>query len=98
MYVADNLDIVHEMRNVSKPATGAPCPLVYSGEGILLLAYYTHAVPFAEEARSGNKDKPSANEAVALISFKSPFAHHLGPPNDEALSGHPLASRGLQTH
>jgi hypothetical protein len=35
------------------------------------------------------------NAEVAAVTFARPKAHYLGPPNDEALSGHPLASRGL---
>lgn len=33
-------------------------------------------------------------DAVALVTFDA-YAHALGPPNDEALEGHPLFSRGL---
>ncbi len=33
-------------------------------------------------------------DAVALVTFDS-YAHMLGPPDDEALEGHPLYSRGL---
>lgn len=36
-------------------------------------------------------------DAVALITFDS-YAHMLGPPNDEALEGHPLYSRGLTNY
>jgi hypothetical protein len=37
----------------------------------------------------------SQDMAVAVIRFRMPSAHMFGPPNDEAFSGHPLASRGL---
>ena len=30
-----------------------------------------------------------------VVQFESPYAHMFGPPNDEAFSGHPLASRGV---
>jgi len=30
-----------------------------------------------------------------VVTFESPECHYLGPPNDEALAGHPLAERGL---
>jgi hypothetical protein len=32
---------------------------------------------------------------IAIVRFVHPYAHLFGPPNDEAFSGHPLASRGL---
>src|SRR5262249_26164200 len=34
-------------------------------------------------------------ERFAFVRFRSPLMHVLGPPNDEALSGHPLWGRGL---
>jgi hypothetical protein len=37
-------------------------------------------------------------EAVVLLEFSGCYAHLFGPPNDEAFSGHPLASRGLQPY
>jgi hypothetical protein len=33
-----------------------------------------------------------------LLEFSGCYAHLFGPPNDEAFSGHPLASRGLQPY
>lgn len=35
------------------------------------------------------------DEPVALVEFTHAMAHMFGPPNDEAFSGHPLASRGV---
>ena len=35
---------------------------------------------------------------AALIEFEAPSAHYFGPPNDEAISGHPLYSRGLRSY
>lgn len=32
---------------------------------------------------------------VVVVSFVRPYAHMFGPPNDEALDGHPLWGRGL---
>jgi hypothetical protein len=43
-------------------------------------------------------DENTAGEPVALVSFTQPYAHMFGPPNDEAFSGHPLASRGLRPY
>jgi hypothetical protein len=34
-------------------------------------------------------------EEVTILRFERPFAHTLGPPNDETLHGHPLAKYGL---
>jgi hypothetical protein len=32
---------------------------------------------------------------LVLVDFEHPLAHYFGSPNDEALNGHPLRSRGL---
>lgn len=37
----------------------------------------------------------TAGGPAALVEFVRPRAHFSGPPNDEALAGHPLAARGL---
>src|SRR4029079_15393400 len=38
-----------------------------------------------------------SEEPIAIVRIDC-FAHMLGPPNDEAFSGHPLASRGLKPY
>ena len=43
-------------------------------------------------------DAGSPGEPVALVEFSRAYAHMFGPPNDEAFSGHPLASRGLSPY
>lgn len=40
----------------------------------------------------------SKGEPVAVVNFKLCRAHMFGPPNDEALSSHPLAKRGLRPY
>jgi hypothetical protein len=35
---------------------------------------------------------------VAVLSFLRPWAHSFGPPNDEALNGHPLYALGLKPY
>lgn len=65
--------------------TGAPMPVIYAGEGGLLLAYIV--------------SKPELNDALeeyAVVKFEGVLQHTFGYPNDEALSGHPLFEAGLQ--
>jgi hypothetical protein len=38
------------------------------------------------------------SDDVAVLSFRQPFAHLFGPPNDEALRGHPLYALGLRPY
>jgi len=39
--------------------------------------------------------RDDADDLCAVVTFSAVYAHMFGPPNDEAFSGHPLASRGL---
>jgi len=57
--------------------------MVLSGEGTLVLAYYVI---------------DHEDEQVAMIHFHICYASMFGPPNDEALLGHPLYGRGLQSY
>jgi hypothetical protein len=54
-------------------------PQILANDDSLVLAY--------EMAPSG--------EEYAIVKLILPRAHYFGPPNDEAMSGHPLAERGL---
>jgi hypothetical protein len=40
----------------------------------------------------------STDRPIAIVAFEKPYCHLFGPPNDEALEGHPLAARGLEPH
>jgi hypothetical protein len=42
----------------------------------------------------GSDDK----EQIALVEFQRCYAHRLGGPNDEVVTGHPLYGRGLQAY
>jgi len=81
-----NQDLPRVLEEIPQSSVGAPCPMVVAGENSLLLAYCLQ------------ENRPSASESCALVSFKRPYAHMFGPPNDEAFSGHPLAVRGLRPH
>lgn len=37
-------------------------------------------------------------EELVILKFTHVYAHSFGPPNDEALAGHPLAPRGLRPY
>jgi len=39
-----------------------------------------------------------SGDEIAVLKFVRPFAHSFGPPNDEALQGHPLAKAGLHAY
>jgi hypothetical protein len=80
MYVPDDLDTVVYCDLAPPHSAGAPMPFVLATDNELLLSY--------EIAPAGLE--------IAVVIFAHPRAHYFGPPNDEALNGHPLFSRGLK--
>jgi hypothetical protein len=67
--------------------SGAPLPVVAATEHDVLLAYY---------AGVSLQDELGDEDAVVVVRFSSSFASMLGPPNEEAIEGHPLAPAGLR--
>jgi len=99
MYSIDEKDKVVELKDAPQSSVGAPLPLVLSDERTLLLAYL---IQDASSDWNGSSvrivDHTSPDEPVALVEFSRYYAYSVGPPNDEAFHGHPLASRGLQPY
>jgi len=99
MYTVDELDSIVELTDVPQSDVGAPCPMVLCTEEKLLLAYFRQ-FPLNEEelasAREGGEYEK--DEACLLVKFDVWYAYMFGPPNDEAIHGHPLAHRGLQPY
>jgi len=87
VYPIDERDVVVELDGVPKPRGGAPMSLVLADDDTLTLSY------FLSEVRGGHQDA-----GVAIVGFNLPLMHLLGPPNDEALRGHPLWRRGLDSY
>jgi hypothetical protein len=86
MYSVDNLDEVVALDGVPLPETGAPLPMVLADDYGVVLSYLLNIAP--------QQDAGSVEE-FAFVRFRSPLMHLFGPPNDEALEGHPLWGRGL---
>lgn len=99
MYSIDRRDRVLELSDVPRPDSGAPLPTLVSNEDRLLLAYIV-ADPAPDWDGSDAKVLSMTTEdlPIAFVSFKEPYAHMFGPPNDEAFAGHPLARRGLRPY
>ena len=89
MYPIDERDLVVELNDVPKPRGGAPMPLVLADDDVILVLSY-----FLQEAAVGE----DRNAGVAILEFHAPLMHLLGPPNDEAMKGHPLWRRGLDSY
>ena len=85
MYAVDQLDTPIRLSGVPRPDCGTPCPIVISDEGRLALSYWEIDDPPYEPTTA----------PLAIIKFQHPYLHIFGPPNDEAISGHPLSGRKL---
>jgi hypothetical protein len=95
MYAVDELDSVVELPDAPRPDVGAPLPAIVVSEGHLDLLYLISEPDPNWDGTYVKVVGPDSEGLVARISFSGPYAHMFGPPNDEAFSGHPLASRGL---
>jgi hypothetical protein len=99
MYTVDDLDSIVELRDVPQSSVGAPCPMILCGEHSLHLAYFCEFPNDDQQMKSiqagGEYEK---DEAGLLVKFQDSYAHMFGPPNDEAIRGHPLARRGLEPY
>ena len=88
MYFIDKLDAVVELDGIPLPEPGAPCPKVFAEENQLVLSYWGRDEP----------PYPPTTAPLAVVRVRRPYFHMFGPPNDEALTGHPLADRGLYSY
>ena len=88
MYSIDQLDRVRELTNIPAMDVGAPCPLVFADEAGLVLAYRVRDEPPYQPT----------TQPLAVVRFHGSYFHSFGPPNDEALDGHPLSGRGLHSY
>jgi hypothetical protein len=99
MYYVDSKERVVELKDVLQSSVGAPCPMILAGEHHLHLAYYLEHRPDDWDGSTVRiVGESTTGEPVALVQFAGTYAHMFGPPNDEAFSGHPLASRGLRPY
>ena len=98
MYEVDSKDIVNELKEFPQSSVGAPIPIVFASEFKVAVAYYLNDAPKDWDGSTIKMVDTDSVEPIALIVFDRCSAHYFGPPNDEAFSGHPLASRGLEPY
>ncbi len=95
MYEVDELDRVVGLDGIPQSDAGAPLPIVLADEHKVLVGYLTSARDSSWHGREPMSiGQRTPYRTVAIITFDA-YAHFLGPPNDEAFSGHPLHDRGL---
>lgn len=99
MYTVDARDRVAELGDVPRSDVGAPCPIVLASEGTLTVVYFVSDPPEGWDGQTVTVLGPDTpGEPAAIVRFSWARASMFGPPNDEAFSGHPLASRGLRPY
>lgn len=77
--------------SVPNPAAGSTEPFIVADERQVAVIY---RIANSDFERYGPFDEE--NEPFCLLQFSWAAFHRLGPPNDEGLGAHPLASRGLK--
>jgi len=95
-YTPDDRDRVAWLDGLPQSDEGAALPVVLASDFRVFLVYL---VQQSGEDLGGSGPMlvhaDSEGLPVAVIEFLQPHAHLFGPPNDEAMFGHPLADRGL---
>jgi hypothetical protein len=95
MYVVDELDTVLQLHDAPWPNVGAALPVVLCNEYNLFLSY----IVAVQEAGDAKELSPKTGGLpIAIVKFLFYRSYMFGPPNDEAFTGHPLASRGLEPY
>jgi hypothetical protein len=94
VYEVDDQDVVVPLSDVPAASPGAPEPVVLADEGSAVVAYYAPSNINWDTARP----EDLGGEEVVLLRFHEVCSLIFGVPNDEALSGHPLAGRGLSAY
>jgi hypothetical protein len=99
MYTIDDRDQVKPISGWPQMSPGAPLPIVLSDDYMTLLAYLVHELDLNWNGRTTRSVGPdSEGELVAILRIVGCTSLMFGMPNDEALSGHPLAARGLRSY
>jgi hypothetical protein len=99
VYEVDDRDTVVELDDAPSPDVGAPLPHLICDEHHVLLAYLVNEPDPSWDGSYVNLVGPDSDgHLIAVVRFEQPYAHMLGPPNDEAFYGHPLAHRGLKPY
>jgi hypothetical protein len=90
---SDQQDQVVLLDDVPSPATDAPEPFVVANERRVVIAYRIDKTDFERFGPFDEDDDPFCTVEFSAASF-----HQFGPPNDEGLYAHPLATQGLRAY
>ena len=96
MYEVDQQDRVYEITGLPQSSVGAPLPVLVADEDSVVVAFFVEREVPGWDGSWVAVITPESDEPWAAVHFIDAYATMFGPPNDEALSGHPLYSRGLR--
>jgi hypothetical protein len=86
-------DLVVLLDSVPSPAADASEPFVVANERRVVVAYRVAEADFERFGPFDEGDVP-----FCVLVFSEAAFHQFGPPNDEDLHAHPLASHGLRAY
>jgi hypothetical protein len=96
MYQVDEKDKVVELDGVPQSCVGSPMPFLIVNEHKTFLAYLLQdSIDYDNPPPDFFEQK---GESIAIVEFEFCSNHRFGSPNDEAINGHPLYSRGLGSY
>ncbi|MEO1699389.1 MAG: hypothetical protein AAFU73_19015 [Planctomycetota bacterium] len=103
MYTVSDEDRVLPAAMIPHPTTATPAPVVVANESAVTVAYYAHTGTAGRndapwQVFTPGRERRESDESVALVYFRPVFELRTGGPNDEAIDGHPLYSRGLEPY
>lgn len=98
MYDIDERDRVRLLSELPQPTSSDPQPRLIADERTVELSFQARRPAAARGGRSTGKQGDEADELLVTVRFEGVHLHVFGSPNDEALHGHPLFARGLESY
>jgi len=98
MYDIDERDRVLLLAELPRPTSGDPQPRLIVDERTVELRFQARRPAADRGGRSTGKQVDEDDELHVTVRFEGVHLHVFGSPNDEALHGHPLFARGLESY
>jgi hypothetical protein len=94
----DSVDHLVVLTDLPQSSVGAPIPHALLSEESVRLLYLAEVVDPSWDGTTVRVVDASSAEPIVVVTFERPYWTSLGPPNDEAIAGHPLADHGLEPY
>lgn len=87
-----------KITDIPQSDIGAPTPFLLSNEHRLSLIYYLQEDNPSFDGSTVKVVTPESQGLCGIVTFEYYYAYKFGPPNDEAIEGHPLYKMGLEPY